>query len=1272
MNVKKTLVTPALAAVLLLANFGIISNSNYASAQAGEAVTIRTTADDHHMKFFGEGVIQVVITDRNADDNDDDVILVEIQADSGSSSGFDSGRFEIPNTNSGSQRFEFFIVHADSMYADGIADDGTELDPLNNEGFDDLSDGFDGLGAPIIRFGSDAGSGVELETGDLLYEVVDFAIRYGNAQIDLSYEASLGQLRTDRDVYGSDNMVYVTIQDQDANINPTERDSFDVSDADLDILFEIFGASFVDDVVFEETSDNSAVFEAGLKLVSTDSGNDNPAELAFSSSSVSLALNDMVNYADLSATENDATSTSETSFTIDDRDGTLDDVGVITFGSELKLLLRDNDQNKDSDDDETLIGVVTVAVGNGDANGNGIFDTGESDQESVNMEETDDNTGIFVIDGSNNELRITFLADGKDPVPNNGILELRQSDIDKEIAISYEDPLDGDSSVSVTSGFRKKLQLTTGQVSLPGTAGVNDDFVLTITDADLNNNPRTRDSYSFVLTGGSGTFELKRGGMSIGSLATLEIEIGGRVPTFSGNMTYVLSETEASSGVFTTTLDMRRILASAGISADDGDRFKVTYNDLMGRTARESSATLIIQRSSTGVDFSRELLPIPPEDDPSNPAPQSSVGALVGSRVVTTLLVTDVAENTQSGSENSIAFDFRNDPASPRPAFSIRVEGEGIRETIDTKAKYNGTDPSGELGNTGLFLADIMPELPMLRETGRSTGMFEAELEFVNDGSLDTDDWQDLKIIFTYHNKVGDDETGGITFRGNTGVVQVDRNSVRVGDEIVITVEDQDLNLDDGDVERFRTSLNTDGIFIVAIEPDDDDIETRSVNALTFRETGPDTGVFIASFVIGSDIPVAEVDGDELNQATIIQITYNDEIDSTGRSGDEMEIDVPVVSSTGSIQIRPEMIGPGTRLTVLVIDNDLNLNPLRTDKFEGDNDGDGMVVFRTDRNDAGRASPDLEETGPESGVFQFQIELVPIEGGDNGDPIEVEGGSGPRIGVLPGDLLAVRYVDENNGNGNSAAVSEVIEVMSWDPEFEAEKEAYEENDRVTIAITDPDANRDPDIRDSIREIRVTSERDRVGRSYSAIETDTDSGVFKLTFALSTGTQSGAISARNGDEVTISYEDEFPGDYAQRIRERENNPEKKFLYTFEVGVGTTGTAATTPSAPAIKDVFGQEMVGDLTVGRQAVLSTTIRNNNANLQQFLSIVEVRNSNQVTESLDWQTGTLNPDGSAEVGISWMAERSGTYQIRAFVISGFEEPEILSRVVISEVVVR
>lgn len=674
-TIGKTTASLVLAAILLASVAmlpGRIANAQIGSF-AGQDVAIKTSADDHGGRFFGEGVLQVVIKDDTRDNNNDDTIQVRIDASSKNAEV--SKTFEIPNTNAGSQRFEFFLTHAQSQYADGIANDGTALDPINREGFDNPADGFDGIGAPIIRFGTDAGSGVELQTDSGLYEQVTFDIRYEDQEITIKYDDTNGQLALDREVYGTDSIVYVRIDDQDANLNPTHADSFSVTTADADKLFELNGLSFADDVVFRETGDNTAVFEGKMQLAKADTASDDPAELVFSSESASITLDDKVNYANISGPENDSNNTSSANIVIKDDDGLLDDVNALTFGKELQLTLRDNDQNKDSDKDETISGRMKVRVDNGDANGNGQFDAGEADEESVRMSETGNNSGVFVIDLANNELKITFLSDGENPTPQNGILELRKADMDKDIVILYEDPLDKNSSTSITSQVTKTMQLTAGTLDLPDSAGINDKVVLTINDPDLNDNPRTKDSYSFTLSGSSGTFPLTRGGESFGELATIEMEIAGKVPTFGTPITYTLTETEENSGVFTATLEMTKILASTGINVDDGDRISMTYNDLMAKTSRESSDTLVIARSSLAVDFSRDLLPIPPVDDPADTAPESSVGGFVGTTSKTALIVTDVRENKQPNSEDSIDFRFKNDPGVVGPSFSISVEG---------------------------------------------------------------------------------------------------------------------------------------------------------------------------------------------------------------------------------------------------------------------------------------------------------------------------------------------------------------------------------------------------------------------------------------------------------------------------------------------------------------------------------------------------------------------------------------------------------------------
>jgi hypothetical protein len=199
------------------------------------------------------------------------------------------------------------------------------------------------------------------------------------------------------------------------------------------------------------------------------------------------------------------------------------------------------------------------------------------------MEETDDNTGIFTIDLSNGELEITFLEDGEPVVIGNDILELRADDITEDILVEYNDTRDDDSEESITSSATIEITLATGNLALPDAAGINDDFILTLTDADLNDNPRTKDSYTVLFDGDGPEFALMRGGDEIAELATLEVEVEGEPVDFDETtFSQTLVETDVNSGVFTTEIDMDDILNNTD-DIDDGDILEITYNDYIER-----------------------------------------------------------------------------------------------------------------------------------------------------------------------------------------------------------------------------------------------------------------------------------------------------------------------------------------------------------------------------------------------------------------------------------------------------------------------------------------------------------------------------------------------------------------------------------------------------------------------------------------------------------------------------------------------------------------
>ena len=288
------------------------------------SISIKTSADSHEGKFFGESLVQVIITDEdNTSTSLDDSITVRIEAKAENHAEAAS-TFIIPNTSAGSQKFEFFLVHSASQYVDGINDaNGKALDTRNIDGVDIPSDGFNGTGAPVIRFGSNEGTGIELPTNTDLFEPVSFTISYADEPDEIIlYEESFGQIQIDRTSYGTDSFVYITIEDQDANLNPVDSDEFLVDSSTIpnqDLLGLDGGMFLPGEIIFKETGDNTGLFKGKYALGSS---------IQVESESISLILHEKANYdATLDADENDSNETDEVSFTVGNSSGIIQDGG---------------------------------------------------------------------------------------------------------------------------------------------------------------------------------------------------------------------------------------------------------------------------------------------------------------------------------------------------------------------------------------------------------------------------------------------------------------------------------------------------------------------------------------------------------------------------------------------------------------------------------------------------------------------------------------------------------------------------------------------------------------------------------------------------------------------------------------------------------------------------------------------------------------------------------------------------------------------------------
>ncbi len=96
-------------------------------------------------------------------------------------------------------------------------------------------------------------------------------------------------------------------------------------------------------------------------------------------------------------------------------------------------------------------------------------------------------------------------------------------------------------------------------------------------------------------------------------------------------------------------------------------------------------------------------------------------------------------------------------------------------------------------------------------------------------------------------------------------------------------------------------------------------------------------------------------------------------------------------------------------------------------------------------------------------------------------------------------------------------------------------------------------------------------------------------------------------------------------------------------------------------PTITDGEGN-LLDVPTVGKQVTISRSFTANIESSRQFLALFEIRNSDGVSVYIAWQTGIIYPKDDVVVGVSWMPEEAGDYDVRTFLLSNLTQPEVLS----------
>lgn len=1224
---KRSVGSVALAALLIFGVYTIMPLTSGAYAQG--AVTITTSADAHNGKFYGPALLEVMFqSSQHAADNTPGTVQVTVTAFG------TSQQYTLQETSGTSGIFLLYVkVDKDDSATEEPEVPANPFSSTNTRlyvGPTGVADNYPATTGDSVR------QSLEV-TGSNINEGGTIQFSFGGVTKTITYDDTPATLTLDRTTYGPDSKVYATIYDPDINLDPTTSNK--ITETVPEELLSRIGVTPTTELVFTETGSNTGKFEAELMASGTFSG---------SSVGRSLTATDYKDFVGVDAinVEVDVATpqgTSSASYTVQRVSGSMGQLSGITYSSELPITVNDLDQNTDSKSQQSLTGELR------------INEPSQVNAHNFNLREQSTNSNIFVPAYGQDRILLTW----KQPTSaGQGILKLLPG---QEATIRYEDHMTSTGTIANTSSITIKPSNTAPKLSTDKTTvGRSSVIVLTMEDPELNDDAAIIESYTVVFDK-LRTNSTKAEDFNGVSPFSMKIDRDGNPMALTDDFAVTFTETGPNTGVFVAEVDLADlgdVLTGNGDGKPlaDGHTIKIEVKDTLEPNKDPSaSVTLTVGLEKPTVTVNRSTVPVPRLETADD----------AGSYSITADVAQDDISN--AGPVDIVITIF--DPNRNNSTINQEV-------LVPTTAPDTGSNNVHTFDNGRLLLTltpapnQVFPHETVIeisepiQETGFNTGVFVGTVTVHADDN-DVPAWIGAKLKIEYKglsltDSSDDANTVTVTFNARQAVLTTDTSTIVNGGQVTFRVADPDSNRDPEDTESVYVRILW-----------DDPSGTPHVDWLELEETGDDTGVFEKTVTVGD-----ETIGDarfSVEADSEVEVFYYDATPTVspsladwptlGGSNGRQEKTLQVGAESGSLEIdiTGNSVGPSASIDVTVFDTDENTNPNTKQTING------LITIATDR--GVEATLDVEETSGNSATFVGTLKLTPDPSPNtDGTAVSGDGTTEVTIEVLPGDIVSVRYEDQNDASGRRTTISKEFMVVSVDPEITLDRDVLTPGEQVTITVSDIDADTDTDSNDIIT-VKATSSSDLVGLSnVQLIETGPNTGVFVGTLSLTTQFSSGSLLVRNGDIVTIRYTDKFPADYADRV-DAGGTTSKDFVLTAPVGSAIT-SGSTTPSTPVVRDSQNNP-VTQVLAGQQVVLSSTIKNNEDAPTPYAAIVEVRDSDGVTVYLQWQTGTLPANGSNNVGVSWTPDEPGTYTIRVFVLSDLNNPQILSSVVTSTVTV-
>ena len=849
----------------------------------------------------------------------------------------------------------------------------------------------------------------------------------------------------------------------------------------------------------------------------------------------------------------------------------------------------------------------------------------------------------------------------------------------------------------------------TGVVSLDVESfKAGDTVTVTLEDLDLNTDSELTDIYTVVTAAGDanrdtvGSADIANGGTSVqlsdGSHLGRLLEItfddqrwmtqtdeAGDICTPKlndhsglGATIFSLSETDASTGIFVGTFPLPAEFCRLGseepesVTGLDIEVNYVDFRDASGETTEVGDSAGV--KANTGsVSLDRTVYPVPfgvvgdfkastattPAQSNTNtrslfPIHQNGMDDAAGLQsgeflpqgdLIVYVTVTDPDFDVSASGKDSIAID------------TAPVTVSVIRGSV--------SEPVAIIGDTSNPIDEIAP----------GAGIFESSVTIRysdgpnsslcpsadDDNSAETDDDKGCilqgDILQVEYNDPTDASgqsntvTDSATFDLRNGVLQSDKSVYIIGSDMILTLIEPDFDLDGSQNETYDLDLIkwSSSAATVTMGDADGEIGAFDPEPLSFRETGPSTGIF----QVVVEIPQV-LDGSSLQRGEEIDLEYTDwgpsGSDYVGDQDEDIRLTVFTSNFGATIDLDQKVYSWTDKVYITIVAPDHNFDNNLIDEI-GESDEDPLRVA-TKGYDLDNYR--LVETGFDTGIFTGEVILTGFahEATGKGDPRHI--GDGPTDGYLPtpsdGGISVSYEFSEDETVFTSSIIRWNIGDVQW---LEA---SYPASGTGVLRVIDPDRNLNPEAVDNF-DVNIASNTDASGITLTVTETNEATGIFEGTvFFTTTGGSSGhRLRVSEGDTVTADYSDStLPLPYTV-------NDSVSITSTTIIGTIVPPLERAPATNVRVVNTFGNS-IDTISVDQQVQITSDLSNGQDRDQDFAYLIQIQNSEGVTVSLSWIAGSLSPGQSFSPSASWTPTSVGTYTVTAFVWESIDNPTALS----------